>query len=231
MANGHCFCCCRRDSPRRLADCLPAALLVSAAWAGLCGRIAGAALTTCGGGWHGYARTLSPTALAASDASGGPSALQLLLLVRLLLAARALRVPAGGRPRRLRRKRRGFRRARRGLRGQGGPTRSAAIGTSILRVQRRSTKCCSALPLTALLRCAELSLCNGSLAVSPSSLCLSVPPSSSLPAPFPRPASRRSLPLSPSVCPWPICSSLFFAQFQRLSEPVSSETGGMRTAG
>ena len=35
------------------------------------------------------------------------------------------------------------------------------------------------------------------------SLCLPVPPSSSLPSPFPLTVSRLSLPPSPFVCPWP----------------------------
>ena len=98
------------------------------------------------------------------------------------------------------------------------PTRAAALDKVLLSTPAHSASW---------LRWLRSAFATALSPFSPSSLCLSVPPSSSVPAPFPRPACRRSLPLSPSVCPWPMLfPSLFFAQFQRLSEPVSLQRNG-----
>ena len=69
-----------------------------------------------------------------------------------------------------------------------------------LRAQQRSRKCCSALPLAALscCCCSAFFSCNGSLAVSPSTLCLSVPPSSFLRPPLSLPSPCFSA-FSPSL--------------------------------
>ena len=159
---------------------------------------------------HGYARTLSPTALAAS-ARGGPSALQLLLPARLPTP----RLPA--------------RAAALGACAEGSAGRDACCEAKAghapgghrvfdLHVQQRSTKCCSALPLAALscCCCSAFFSCNGSLAVSPSTLCLSVPPSSFLRPPLSLPSPCFSA-FSPSLSFFLSARVLLFAQFQRLS--------------
>ena len=116
--------------------------------------------------------------------------------------------------------------------GKGGPARPAAIGTSTYAYSgarqsaaqhSRSQRFLAALSL---FRATALSPYR-----EPSSLCLPVPPSSSLPSPFPLPASRCSLPLSPSVCPWPAFFfslrssnvSLFSALCQRNGRQANSE--------
>ena len=97
-------------------------------------------------------------------------------------------------------KRRGFRRARLGLRGKGTPAHPAAIGTSTCAYSgaqqsaAQRSRSASALGAFFVQRLSRRLSC---------SLCLPVPPSSSLPSPFPLTVSRLSLPPSPFVCPWP----------------------------
>ena len=224
LANGHCFCCCRRDSPRRLADCLPAALLVSAA--------ARHGRQVCAGGsralpsWHATAGGRPTRARSARPRwprlREADRALQLLLPTRLP----APRLPARCRPCAE------CSAGRDSGCGKGGPARPAAIGTSTYAYSgarqsaaqhSRSQRFLAALSL---FRATALSPYR-----EPSSLCLPVPPSSSLPSPFPLPASRCSLPLSPSVCPWPAFFfslrssnvSLFSALCQRNGRQANSE--------
>ena len=128
-------------------------------------------------------------------------------------AAHATAARARSRPRRLRR---GFRRARCGLRGKGGPRPPAAIGSSTYAhssaresaAQHSRSQRFLAAAAQPFFRATALSPSLPAPSASPSLL----PPSSALRSPFPLPASRRSLPLSPSSCR----PAFLFAQFQRL---------------